>query len=302
MRTLAIVKWVGLLLVGFAIAGSWWYVTLPDGSEFARSNPQQTAMMRYRNAHGIRARPIAWVPLSRIAPALRRAIIVAEDANFYRHQGIDWDATWSAVERDWRERRFSRGGSTITQQLAKNLYLDPRKTVWRKGTEALIALRMERQLGKPRLLELYVNVVEWGRGVYGAEAAARHYFGKPAAALTIDEASWLAAILPAPLRYELHPRTRVVITRASMIQRYVERQLGGQTPPPSPPELPPLPPDEEEEENEPETPLPESLPSPPSPSPQSPQPDDAVTPPSAQTEPSAADSEPPPSPQPAPIF
>ncbi|MBI3622076.1 MAG: monofunctional biosynthetic peptidoglycan transglycosylase [Nitrospirae bacterium] len=239
-------KWVGLLLAGLVIAGGWWYVTLPDGSEFIRSNPKRTAMMRDREANGIQARPIAWVPLSRIAPALRRAVIVAEDANFYRHRGIDWEATWSALEQDWRERRFSRGGSTITQQLTKNLYLDPHKTIWRKGTEAVIAMKMERQLSKSRLLELYLNVVEWGRGVYGAEAAARRYFGKPAAELTIEEASWLAAILPSPLRYEQHPRARLVTSRASIIKRYVERQLAGQAPPPAPPQLPPLPADEEE--------------------------------------------------------
>jgi len=152
-------------------------MTLPDGSEFSRANPQRTAMMRYRAEQGNRAGPLTWVPRSRISPALRRAVIIAEDANFYHHKGIDWDAAWNALQRDWRERRFSRGGSTITQQLAKNLYLDPRKTIWRKGTEALIALRMERHLSKPRLLELYLNVVEWGRGVYGAEAAADQGYG-----------------------------------------------------------------------------------------------------------------------------
>ncbi|HXZ26181.1 MAG TPA: monofunctional biosynthetic peptidoglycan transglycosylase, partial [Nitrospiria bacterium] len=190
---------------------------------------------------------IAWVPLPRIAPVLRRAVVIAEDANFYHHKGIDWEATWSAMQRDWRQHRFSHGGSTITQQLAKNLYLEPRKTIWRKATEALIALRMERHLSKARLLELYLNVVEWGRGVYGAEAAAQHYFGKPASELTIDEAAWMAAILPSPLRYEVHPRARPVVSRASTIRGYLERQLSEQAPPIAPPELPPLPPDEEEE-------------------------------------------------------
>ncbi len=289
-------KGAGLLLAGLAIAGGWWYATLPDGSEFSRSNPQRTAMMRYRDAHGIRARPIAWVPLSRIAPALRQAVVIAEDANFYHHHGIDWDATWSALQRDWRERRFTRGGSTITQQLAKNLYLEPRKTVWRKGTEALIALKMERHLSKPRLLEVYLNVVEWGRGVYGAEAAARRYFGKPAAALTIDEASWLAAILPAPLRYELHPRTQVVISRASTIQRYVERLLGGQTPPSGPPELPPLPPDEEDE---PGAPPPEPT-AEPAPAPAQPEADTAL--PLEPDGPPTAEPQPTPVPQPTPLY
>jgi monofunctional biosynthetic peptidoglycan transglycosylase len=241
----AVLKGAGLLLIGLAIAGIWWYVTLPDGSEFIRSNPQRTAMMRAREADGIQSHPIAWTPLTRIAPALRRAVIMAEDANFHHHHGIDWDATWNALKQDWRERRFSRGGSTITQQLAKNLYLDPHKTLWRKGTEAVIAMKMERQLSKSRLLELYLNVVEWGRGLYGAEAASRRYFGKPAAELTIEEASWLAAILPAPLRYERHPGARLVSTRAAMIRHYVEQQLADKAPP-APPPLPPLPTDEEE--------------------------------------------------------
>lgn len=266
-RTVTIGVW---LLAGMTIAGLWWYVTLPDGSEFTHANPQRTAMMRYREGIGERAGPIAWVPLSRISPALRRAVIIAEDANFYHHKGIDWEAARSALQRDWRERRFSRGGSTITQQLAKNLYLEPRKTIWRKGTEALIALRIERHLSKPRLLELYLNVVEWGRDVYGAEAAARHYFGKSAAELTIEEASWLAAILPAPLRYEQHPRARIVVARASTIQRYLEQQMAGRVLPAAPPELPPVPPpDEENEEEEPDVPSPAPQPPVPSQPPQS---------------------------------
>jgi monofunctional biosynthetic peptidoglycan transglycosylase len=238
------------LLAGMTMAGLWWYMTLPDGSEFVHTNPRRTAMIRYREGEGDRTGPITWVPLSRISPTLRRAVIIAEDANFYHHKGIDWEAAWSALQRDWRERRFSRGGSTITQQLAKNLYLQPRKTIWRKVTEALIAMRIERHLSKPRLLELYLNVVEWGHGIYGAEAAARHYFGKSAAELTIEEASWLAAILPAPLRYEQHPRARFVVARASTIQHYLEQQLAGRVPPATTPELPPVPPPEEENDDE----------------------------------------------------
>jgi len=316
----ATLKGAGLLLIGLTIAGIWWYVSLPDGSEFARANPQRTAMMRYREAGGIRPRPTAWQPLSRIAPALRRAVVVAEDANFYHHHGIDWEATWDAVKGDWREHRFSRGGSTITQQLAKNLYLEPKKTVRRKAAEALIAMKMERRLGKPRLLELYLNVVEWGRGVYGAEAASRRYFGKPAAALTIDEAAWLAAILPAPLRYEQRPRTPAVVARAASIQRYVERQLGGQASPPAPPELPPLPPAEEEDAEAPPPepslePSPKLSPGSPSeprlephpepminPAPAPLQPGDATTPPRQPDQTPGAESEPPTVRQPAQIY
>jgi len=273
-----VLKGVGLLLIALAIAGLWWYATLPDGSEYAHTNPHQTAMMRYRAAKGGRPGAIIWVPLSRISPALRRAVIIAEDANFYHHRGIDWEATWSAVQRDWRQRRFSHGGSTITQQLAKNLYLEPKKTIWRKATEALIALRMERLLSKSRLLELYLNVVEWGKGVYGAEAAAQHYFGKPASALTIDEAAWLAAILPAPLRYEQHPRARLVVARTAMIQHYL------------------VPSDEEEEPGAP----PDTDQLPPQPSPPPPQSTGGVMPPLSPTEPAPAPIESAPAPQSAP--
>jgi monofunctional biosynthetic peptidoglycan transglycosylase len=290
-------KWAGLLLAGLAIAGIWWYASLPDGAEFAHANPLRTSMMQYRDGgKGARAVPIAWVPLSLIAPALRHAVVIAEDAHFYRHRGIDWEATWSALQRDWRERRFSHGGSTITQQLAKNLYLKPRKTIWRKATEALIALRMERHLSKTRLLELYLNVVEWGRGVYGAEAAAQHYFGKSAAALTIDEAAWLAAILPAPLRYEQHPAARSVVARASTIKRYLEQQLTDHPPSSTPPELPPVPPENEEESS---APPPELQPSQPQPSQLS---NNAVAPQQPPPAGPTPDSEPAPPPQQPPLY
>jgi monofunctional biosynthetic peptidoglycan transglycosylase len=218
------VKWTAWLVAGLVTAGAGWFLTLPDGSEFARANPRQTSLMKVREAAGIRSQPMTWRPLSQMAPALRHAVIVAEDANFYRHHGIDWEAAWEALERNVEERRLYRGGSTITQQLAKNLYLDPEKTLWRKFTEALIALRMERRLKKARILELYLNVVEWGRGIYGADAAARHYFNTLAAELTIQEAAWLAAILPSPLRYEANPSA--VGPRAAVIQQFLERRLG----------------------------------------------------------------------------
>jgi monofunctional biosynthetic peptidoglycan transglycosylase len=181
--------------------------------------------MRYREETGIHGQPI-WVPLDRIAPELIEAVIVAEDANFYRHSGVDWEGLREAARRDWKEKRLRRGGSTITQQLAKNLYLNPSKTLWRKLKELFITLRLERTLSKARILELYLNVVEWGRGIYGAEAAARHYFGKPASGLTIDEASWLAAILPSPIRYGKGSDSSYIEQRASRIARLVERRLG----------------------------------------------------------------------------
>jgi monofunctional biosynthetic peptidoglycan transglycosylase len=239
-----LLKWLGLVVLALAIVGTWWFLTLPDGSAFISKNPQQTAMMLHREQQGIRGHH-AWVPLARMAPPLRHAVIVAEDANFYRHHGIDWDAVQDAVRRDWNEHRLYRGGSTITQQLAKNLYLDPSKTLSRKITEALIATRMERNLSKTRTLELYLNVVEWGRGIYGAEAAAQHYFGKSAADLTVEEAAWMAAILPAPLRYEVNRNAPVILTRAKTIQRFVERRLPGRPAPSVHDETGPVPSEEE---------------------------------------------------------
>ena len=216
----------GAAAVVLIVAACWWYFRLPDPSRFAHVNPERTALMRYREEKGIHGRPV-WIPLDRIAPALRQAVLVAEDANFYHHHGIDWDGLKEAVQRDWREKRLYRGGSTITQQLAKNLYLDPSKTLWRKLNELALAIRMERSLTKSRILEIYLNIAEWGRGVYGAEVASRHYFGKPASDLTIEEASFLAAILPSPLRYDKRRDSPYIRKRTERIARFVEHRLGG---------------------------------------------------------------------------
>lgn len=143
-------------------------------------------------------RPAVWMPLDRIDPKLRWAVIAAEDGNFWRHEGIDWDATVAAARHNLEKGRYAVGGSTITQQLAKNLFLTREKTLLRKGREAVLAWRLERTLPKRRILELYLNVAEWGEGVYGAEAAARHLLGHSAARMTWGEAATLAAILPSP--------------------------------------------------------------------------------------------------------
>lgn len=214
----------GLILAGVVMAGIWWSLQLPDVSRLASVNPPHTALMSYREQNGTHGHPL-WVPLTQIAPELRQAVIVAEDANFYRHHGVDWEAVWDAFERNVEEGRLYRGGSTITQQLAKNLYLDPSKTVSRKITEMAIALRMEHALSKSRILELYLNVVEWGHGIYGAESAARHYFGASASDLTLEEAAWLAAILPSPLRYEERTDSLYIQKRAERIKWLVERRL-----------------------------------------------------------------------------
>jgi monofunctional biosynthetic peptidoglycan transglycosylase len=158
-----------------------------------------------------------WVPLSRISRDLQRAVIVAEDATFYHHHGFDWEGIRGAATRNWDRGELRRGGSTITQQLAKNLYLSPEKNLLRKIHEAAITRALEERLTKKRILELYLNVVEWGKGVYGAEAAAQHHFGKSAQDLGPEEAALLAAILPSPRRYDPLRVTPYLVRRQQQI-------------------------------------------------------------------------------------
>jgi monofunctional biosynthetic peptidoglycan transglycosylase len=202
---------------------------MPDVSKWKKENPKKTAFMEYRenqwkekgrklNIHQI------WVPLSNISPYLIKAVLIAEDDKFWRHEGFDYEAIRKAIERDLKAKQLKFGGSTLSQQLARNLYLSPEKSLLRKMSEALITWRMEKVLSKRRILELYLNVVEWGEGIFGIEAASRHYYGKPSSELTPFEATRLAAILPSPKRYNPLGDQRYVTTRANdiyniMIQR-----------------------------------------------------------------------------------
>ena len=188
------------LLVG---AGYYYYATLPDVSALKQKNPKSTALIDLRaeeyKRKGLRnPRQQIWVPYGAISEHLKKAILISEDAAFYSHKGIDMNELKAALKKDWETLSFSRGGSTITMQLAKNLYLNPSKNPLRKIKEILIARQLEQALSKRRIFELYLNVVEWGRNVYGAEAAARYYFGKSAAELDPLEAATLAALLPSP--------------------------------------------------------------------------------------------------------
>ncbi|MBP1634045.1 MAG: mrcA 3 [Acidobacteria bacterium] len=209
------------------------YLTLPDVAPLQAANPKTTAFMelRDREAHD-QGRPSRreqrWVSYARISPALKRAVLVAEDAAFWRHEGIDVDEIRKSLERDLERRQFSRGGSTITQQLAKNLYLSPAKNPLRKLKELLIARRLEAQLSKRRILELYLNVIEWGDGLYGAEAASRAYFGKPASALSPDEAALLAAAIVNPRVLDPQRPSARLLRR----QRLILSRMGAVTPPP----------------------------------------------------------------------
>ena len=170
------------------------------------ANPGATAVMRQRDDEARRAgrpsrrRAQTWVPLSRMSRNLIRAVLASEDQRFFGHDGVDWEAIQKSIEEDRKKGRFARGGSTITQQLAKNLYFGTHKTLTRKLRELVAARWMEQYLSKRRILELYLNVIEWGDGIYGAEAAARRWYGKAAADLGEEEAAGLAAMIPNPRR------------------------------------------------------------------------------------------------------
>jgi monofunctional glycosyltransferase len=188
---------LGIGYIGFTLA------TLPDVSSLKRTNPTTTALMEQRaGENGSDLRPIrTWIGYNSISPNLRNAVLIAEDSGFFQHPGYDIDEIKESVKRNWREKRFARGASTITQQLAKNLYLSTSRNPLRKIREFFIAQELERNLSKPRILEIYLNVIEWGDGIYGIEPASRRYFGKSASQLLPEEAAILAAMIPNPRRY-----------------------------------------------------------------------------------------------------
>jgi len=212
-------------------------LTFPDVAKLAKEPPKSTAFMEQRKEQ-LRAKGESdelrwtWVSYGRISPYLRRAVLVAEDNAFYEHEGVDVEAMKEAFERNWNRRKISAGGSTITQQLAKNLYLSPSRNPVRKIKEYFIARALEKHLTKKRILEIYLNVVELGERVYGAEAAARFYFDKPASALTASEASLLAGSLPNPrVMNPGHPnkrlrwRQRMILSRLRRWGYLFERQV-----------------------------------------------------------------------------
>ena len=180
-------------------------------------DPEATAFMKARLAQMRERDPRAklqqrWMPYGRISASLKRAVVVAEDSRFIEHEGFDWDAIEKAREKNLKRGKVVAGGSTISQQLAKNLFLSPARTPWRKGQEAVITVMIEHLMDKKRILEIYLNVIEWGDGVFGAEAASRHYYGTSAANLGPEQSARLAAIVPDPRRYD-HNRTSAYIAR-----------------------------------------------------------------------------------------
>jgi monofunctional glycosyltransferase len=184
--------------------------------------PRETAFMteRMEEAHAKNPKlPLQyrWVPYARISPNLKRAMIAAEDAKFVDHSGFDWDGIENALEKNRKKGHVVAGGSTITQQLAKNLFLSPAKSYWRKGEEAVVTVLLEAMLPKQRILELYLNVIEWGNGVFGAEAAAQRYFGITAAQLSAEQAARLAAMAPSPRLFERRPDSAYLAGRVATI-------------------------------------------------------------------------------------
>ena len=193
-------------------------------------NPFSTAMMRLREREArslgrILALRHCWVSLPDIAPVMRDVAILATDRRFYHHSGVDWLAIWRAWRSNCQTGQRGRGGSTITVQVAKNLYFHPRKSYARKLAEVPVAYLLEAVLGKARILEIYLNIAEWGDGIFGVEAAAQFYFHKPAAELTLKEASLLGAVLPNPRRWSPLRPTLFIVARAVDIRRALARGI-----------------------------------------------------------------------------
>lgn len=190
-----------------------WYRYQPPGETAFMAQRMEEA--RAKNA----AAPLRyrWVPYGRISVNLKRAMIASEDAKFVDHRGFDWDGMQKALEKNQKKGRIVGGGSTITQQLAKNLFLSPERSYWRKAEEAAITVLLEAMLPKQRIFELYLNVIEWGNGIFGAEAAAQRYFGIPAAQLSAEQAARLAAMTPSPRAFERRPQSDYLDGRVTTI-------------------------------------------------------------------------------------
>jgi monofunctional biosynthetic peptidoglycan transglycosylase len=231
--------WSAVVLGTLFACVAYAYLTLPDVRPLQRVNPASTAFIDLRldeaRATGKTPKHVQrWIGYRRISPALSRAVLVAEDAAFWQHEGVDYDELQKSIELDWARGQLTRGASTITQQLAKNLYLSPSRNPLRKFRELIIARRLEAELSKTRILELYLNVIEWGDGIYGAEAASQAYFHKSAATLNASEAALLAGAIinprvmnPAKLTTRLNRRQQIILRRmgetAAPVVRATER-------------------------------------------------------------------------------
>ncbi len=222
VRRLRIAAEIVLISIAVGALGMW--CSVPNTASLADENPTSTAFIALRRSEAESARKKwqlqwQWRPLGKISRYLRAAVVFSEDINFYTHDGVDWNALESAAEKDLGKGSLSIGGSTITQQLAKNLYLSPHRSFMRKLREMLIAFSLEDHLTKLRILELYLNVVEWGDGVFGAEAASRHWFGHTAQTLSPVEAARLAIALPNPIERAPNVRSAELEKKAVRIIR-----------------------------------------------------------------------------------
>jgi len=217
---------IALGVIALSVLALW--VSLPDVRPLRTERPKTTTMIDLRRRQAAeRGKPFTlrweWRPLARISPYLQHAVVFAEDDNFWKHEGVDWEAMKLAAEHDWHERTVERGASTIAQQLAKNLFLSPSRNPIRKLREIFIARRLDRQLGKPRVLELYLNIAEWGDGIFGAEAASRRWFGCSASALRPVQAARLAAALPNPFTRNPDVKSRALTRKAARLVRGMHR-------------------------------------------------------------------------------
>lgn len=230
---MSVLRWAWrllLLALLVLVALQFWFAA--HIAYWVKFNPGSTAFMRARLEAMHQKNPNArlrhqWVPYARISPHLKRALIAAEDAKFLQHDGFDWEGIQLAWERNRRKRAIVVGASTISQQLAKNLFFSGSRTWWRKGLEANVTLMLEALMSKRRILELYLNLIEWGDGVFGAEAAARYHYGTSAANLNVTQAARLAAMTPSPRRYGPGANTAYLMQRTAIISA---RSRGVQTP------------------------------------------------------------------------
>lgn len=221
--TLRVFVWRGILLVIALFVAyqlwlfahvCWWINHNPETSAFMETQLQvlqsknPDAELKYR-----------WIAYNQISPNLKKALITSEDAKFLDHEGFDWEGMQTAWEKNLKKGKIVAGGSTISQQLAKNLFLSGKKTPWRKLEEAAITVMMEQMMSKRRIFEIYLNVIEWGNGVFGAEAAARHYYRKSARNLSVGESAKLAAMVPNPRYYDKHRSDRRLLRKTRIIQR-----------------------------------------------------------------------------------
>jgi len=224
-----VISWSALALLVFLLIDVGRYFFYPDVAALAKNRPGKTAFMEHREeawmAKGIKKKISAsWVPLSQISPYAMKAVIIAEDDKFWSHEGFDFEAMQKALEKDIKKKTFKAGGSTISQQLAKNLYLTPDKNPIRKIKEAILTWRIERELSKKRIMELYLNVAEWGDGLFGIGAAAHKYYGKSAANLGAREAATLAAALPNPRRFRPDGSSQYASNNAERIYQIMVRR------------------------------------------------------------------------------